>query len=236
MKIVTKILLIVAFFALSVEASGLNKEAIVDKMIEVYGGEALLWQVSSYDQVWEIDRKTDNKKGVDYREVTLPDYLRTKLIYTDKIEIRTLLKNKGEKEVNGKKKNQIGPMLEAMKLQLMRLYSPIILKKQIRNITLSVSPTYYELSLAKGTSIAKYFVSKKSFLVEKVIGTLKVGKDTMEFKTLYQDYRNIHGLMLAHKEIKYASDINTAVMSLKDMKVVRATKEEAPKKTEAPKK
>lgn len=221
MKIVTKILLIVAFFALSAQAEDLNKEAVIDKMIEVYGGEALLVYVSSYDQIWAIDRKVDNKQGIDYRQVTLPDYLSTKLVYEDKTEVRTLVKDKGIKILDGKQIEPKGPMLDSMKLQLMRLYTPVVLKQKIKDITLSSDDTNYELSLPNGTILTRYFVSKKSFLIEKVIGKLQMGKESMEFKTLYQDYKNINGLMLAHTEVKYASDINTAVLKLNNMRVVR---------------
>ena len=219
MKIVTRILLIVAFFALSVQANGLSKEAVIDKMIEVYGGEAILTQVSSYDQVWAIDRKVGSKEGVDYRQVTLPDYLNTQLVYDDKSETRTLLKDKGVKITNGTKVEPKGPMLDAMKLQLMRLYSPIVLKNKIKDITLSSTDTQYELSLPKGTILTTYFVSKKSFLIEKVIGKLTMGDQSMEFKTLYQNYREVNGLMLANTEVKYAAEINTAIMTLKDMRL-----------------
>ncbi len=219
MKIVTKIFLIVAFFALSSQAGELNKEAVIDKMVKVYGGEALLTQLSSYDQVWAIDRKVGSKEGIDYRQVTLPDYLNTRLVYDDKSETRTLLKDKGQKIIDGKKVEPKGPMLDAMKLQLMRLYSPIILKHKIKDITLSSSGSQYELSLPKGTILTTYFVSKKSFLIEKVIGKLTMGDQSMEFKTLYQNYRNVNGLMLAHTEVKYAAKINTAIMTLKDMRL-----------------
>ena len=219
MKIVTKILLIVALFAISTQAGELNKEAVIDKMVKVYGGEALLIHVSSYDQVWAIDRKVGSKEGIDYRQVTLPDYLKTKLVYEKSSETRTVLKDKGIKEIDGKTVEPKGPMLDAMRLQLMRLYSPIVLKHKIKDITLSSSDSHYELSLPKGTILTRYFVSKKSFLIEKVIGKLTMGDKSMEFKTLYQDYRDVNGLMLAHKEVKYAAETHTAVMTLKDMRL-----------------
>lgn len=111
-------------------------------------------------------------------------------------------------------------MLDAMKLQLMRIYNPLVLKSKISNITVLMDEKHYILTLKDGSVNAKYFVSKESYLIQKVIGQLKMGSQNMEFLTLYEDYKSVSGVMLAHTEIKYAGSVNTAVMRLKKIKFV----------------
>ncbi len=224
MKIITKLLLVISFFAITLNANTQEASTVIDKMIQAYGGEKNLKQLNAYEQVWHIETKTSKKNGTDYRKVALPDFLRTELVYPDKNEIRVIIKDYGTKQYGNKKFQAQGPMLDAMKLQLMRLYSPLTLKKKLKNITLEDEKDHYVLTISKGSISAKYFVSKKTFFIDKVVGNLKINGNGMAFLTIYKDYKAQHGVMFPHTEVKYAGGINTAVMSLKEMRFVRAPK------------
>ncbi|MCF6310369.1 MAG: hypothetical protein L3J19_07885 [Sulfurimonas sp.] len=221
MNTVLKIFLFAAFFSAILNASELTSEKIVDKMITAYGGEKNIKKLNSYEQVWNIETKTNDRNGTDNRKVDMPYFLSTELTYPDKKEIRVLIKDYGTKQFTNRKIQAKGPMLDAMKLQLMRLYNPLVLKNNLKDITLVPKKKQYLLSFKNGTVTAEYFVSKKSFLVEKVIGRLKMGSHSMEFLTLYEDYKLRSGVMVHHKEIKYAGSTNTAIMRLKNMKFLK---------------
>ena len=224
MKILTKLLFVISIFTITLNANTLNPSAVIDKMIQAYGGEKNLQQLNAYQQVWHIETKTSKKNGTDYRKVALPDFLRTELVYPDKTEIRVLIKDYGTKQFGQRKIQAQGPMLDAMKLQLMRLYTPLTFKKMINKISMQEDKENYILTIDKGAISAKYFVSKKSFFIDKVVGNLKIGTKGMAFLTIYKDYKPEHGVMLPHTEVKFAGGINTAVMTLEVMKFVRAPK------------
>lgn len=215
MKIVLQLILTIVLSATVTYGAEPSSTKLLDKMIKVYGGQENLKQLNDYKQSWHIETKVSDKNGSDSREVMMPSYLYTHLWYPHKTEIRVLDNGKGIKKYSQRTIEAKGPMLDAMKLQLMRLFHPLELKKRVKNITISSTPTHYILSLNEDGLTAKYFVSKKSFLIEKVIGTLKMGGQKMEFLTLYQDYKRVNGVMIPHKEIKYAGDVNTAIMRLK---------------------
>lgn len=198
----------------SLHAQTSQSHVIIDKMIEACGGEKNLVQFNHYDQVWNIETKTTDTNGTDKRSVHLPSYLKTELTYPNKTEIRILDRDSGTKQFGSQIIPAHGPMLDAMKAQLIRLYHPLILKEKMADITVSEENGYYILTLNAGTVSADYFVSTKSYLIDKVVGRLRMGPQQMEFLTLYDDYRAFEGVMIPHIETKYAGSVNTAVMRL----------------------
>lgn len=214
MKTLLKTLTTLAVLVLSLQAQAQPNQVIIDHMIDAYGGEKNLVQMNHYDQIWTIETRTTDTNGTDKRSVHLPYYLKTELIYPNKTEIRLLDHDTGTKQFGSQIIPAHGPMLDAMKTQLMRLYHPLILKEQIANITVAETPEHYILTLNAGTVSADYFVSRKSYLIDKVIGRLQMGPQQMEFLTLYDDYKPFKGVMIPHAETKYAGSVNTAVMRL----------------------
>lgn len=217
MKALMMTLLTGALFSMALHAGPQGSDAVIEKMIAAYGGEKNIAQLNNYEQVWHIETKTSDTNGTDRRSVHLPLLLRTALEYPDKSEIRTLIKDYGTKQFGQKKIEAKGPMLDAMKLQLMRLYHPLLLKEKRRDITLSETPRHFVLALKADSITAEYFVSKTNYLVDKVAGHLTMGSREMTFLTRYEDYAPLNGVMLARKEIKYAGSVNTAVMRLQQM-------------------
>lgn len=200
----------------NISAHDAEANTIIDKMIiDGYGGKENIMKLYNYKQVWDITPTMSDIKGTDYRSVHVPHTLVVKLVYPHKTEVRKLINGQGEKQYGKDIIKAKGPMLDAMKLQLIRLYNPIELKKRTLNIGVTEDNDNYILKLIVGTLNAKYFVSKKTYLITKVIGELRVGVKTMAFITHYEDYRNIDGVMVHHKEIKYAGNINTAVLELR---------------------
>lgn len=204
----------------SLNAKESASDEILDKMINVYGGEKNITNMNSYEQVWLVEAKARNSNGTDHRRVSLPSSLHTELTYPDKKETRTLVDGHGVKEFGDKKVVASGPMLDAMKLQLMRLYNPLVLKNRAQNIELSSDDTNYILTLKEGDIETKYFVSKREYLIEKVIGKLSFGTQSMEFVTLYKNYEKKEGVMMPTTEVKYAGDVNTAIMKLQAVKPI----------------
>ncbi len=201
-----------------------DANVVIDRMIVAYGGEQNIQKLNAYEQFWKIETKTTDTNGTDERMVMMPNSLSTELIYPDKTEVRMLHNNYGTKKFDNKTIQAKGPMLDAMKLQLMRLYHPLVLQNKLPHISASEDATHYILTLTQGTVSASYFVSKEHYLVDKVIGKLHMGGHPMEFVTLYEDYRPTQGVMVAYQEVKYAGSVNTAVMHLQTMHFLAAPK------------
>ena len=217
MKTVINAFLTATLFAVALHAQTPSSEVVVNKMIEAYGGEKNLEQLNNYEQSWHIETMTTDTNGTDTRAVHMPILLRTELVYPHKTEVRTLIKDYGTKQFGQKKVQAQGAMLDAMKLQLMRLFHPLILQEKLSDITLTETSEHYVLDLKGGSISSEYFVSKKSYFIEKVVGHLMMGAQEMAFLTLYDDYTSLNGVMLPRKEVKYAGSVNTAVMRLQKM-------------------
>ena len=207
---------------ISANAEAMTKDTLMANMIKAYGGESSLVHLNIYKQVWHIETKVSDKNGTDNRTVIMPNALTTKLVYPHKTEERILDKGVGIKKFGDKTINVSGPMLDAMKLQLLRVYSPLIISQYSKNVTLSTIDKQFMLSLKVDEVVSEYFVSSETFMIEKVVGRLHLGEQEMEFLTLYQDYKMVNGVMVAHTEVKYAGGINTAIMRLKNMQSFKA--------------
>lgn len=214
MKQIISVLLMTLFFFSMANAKELDKRIIIDEMIKSYGGEENLLQLLNYKQTWNIEFMSSDDSGFDNREVIMPDYLRTEIVYPYKSEVRVINKNSAYKIFSGKTTQIKGPMIDSVKLQLMRLYNPLVLKNKIDDLTITQNSKQYIFELEKNSMKVEYIVSKKTLLIEKTIGRLQMGPRQLEFLTKYDDYKSVKGVMIPHKETKFVGSLNTAVMIL----------------------
>ncbi len=218
MRQILTIFFIVALFVSSSYAKELTKLEVIDKMIKTYGGEKKLSQLDSYEQIWNVEFMNSEKSGFDKRTVKMPYNLRTEIIYPERKEVRILTKDSAKKIFGGTTKEARGPLADAMRLQLLRLYHPLELKRRVEELSITQNSKQYIFTLKKGSISVEFIVLKKDFLIEKVIGRLQMGPQQMEFLTKYEDYKLVNGVLIAHKEIKYVGSMNTAIMKLKEIK------------------
>lgn len=195
-------------------ADTMDKKNLLASMVEASGGESNLERFRSYEQIWNVETKTSDTNGTDRRTVRLPGYLKTELVYPNKTEIRTLENGAGTKQFGSQTIPAQGPMLDAMRAQLLRLYHPLILQARLGDLLLNESEEHYILTLQEGTLECDYYVSKQTYRIDKTVGRLRMGTGAMEFLTLYDDYRIFEGVMIPHREIKFAGPVNTAIMHL----------------------
>lgn len=209
----------------NLSAKTTTADQILEQMISSYGGADALEKLNTpYQQIWHLNAVARNKQGNDLRSIALPEKLQVELTYPDSSETRILFGDQGLKIYNDTKQVRAeGPGLDAMRLQRMRLYNPLMLKERAANITLSEKDGRYRLTLAENGLATDYYVNKKTHLIEIVIGTLKMNSMSMQFRTEYQDYKMEDGVMLPHREIKYAGNVNTAVLTLLATRFADAT-------------
>ncbi len=210
--------LLILLFAAPAFSAG-PVDGILDDMIAAYGGADNLKKLNSYVSLWDMKVQVRNETGTARVSVAQPGSLRVKLTYPTKTESRVVNAGAGYKQYDGgEKKPAHGPQLYAMKLQLMRLYSPLVLKSFSEKITVSDSNGYKVLSLTDGNISSHYFVNPKTRLIDAVIGKLAIAGRPMEFVTEYHDYKKIDGVFVHHMENKFAQGMNTAKLYLKELK------------------
>jgi hypothetical protein len=198
--------------------------AFIDKMIEAYGGRDNLAKLNSYVSIWEMDAVARAESGRATNYVELPNKLRVELEYPAKREARVLNSGSGYKTYDDSPAEPAdGPRLDSMKLQLIRLYTPLVLSNILAfapdAITLSEDGGYSLLTLTAGRLSAIYFVNPASLMIEKVITRLDMSGQIMEFITEYSDIRPEGGVLMHHMENKFAGGVNTAKLYLREIRL-----------------
>lgn len=199
----------------SVMAETLDRDTVIDRLIKSYGGEVNLRKADSMIQEWGMVALMGNRHGTDVRSIRIPGQLKVELTYPDKTEIRILNGQQGRVAFNNELlRTASPPQRDAMRLQLMRLYSPLVLRGKPDSVSLEIDGAFCALSLMENGVRADYLVNRETWRIEKVVGTLSVNGTEMQFLTEYSDFKYVDGVLVHHKENKFAGGINTAVLQL----------------------
>ena len=192
----------------------------LDRMIATYGGEENLRKLDSMAQEWELLALMRNQQGTDRRSIRLAGQLRVELIYPDKLETRVL---DGETAFavfgDGDPAPASNMQKGAMRLQLMRFYSPLTLRDRIDSLTLSQGDRHVVLSLTEGALQTDYVVSTATWHIVKTVGRLAINGAAMQFVTEYSEFSMVNGVLVHHRENKFVGGMNTAVLRLKRIEV-----------------
>jgi len=193
-----------------------DQETVLAKLIESYGGEENLRRLDSMVQEWDMVALMGNRHGKDVRSIRIPDRLKVELTYPDKTEIRILNGEQARVAFNQDLARTASPQQrDAMRLQLMRLYSPLVLRDKSDKVSLETWGELCALSLLENGLRADFLVNQETWRIEKVIGTLNVNGTEMQFLTEYSDFKFVDGALVHQKENKFAGGTNTAKLQLR---------------------
>jgi hypothetical protein len=216
---IQKLLLIVSLVSSgATQTQASETDNILDQLINTYGGEVNLRKMDSMTQEWDLVAVMGNRHGTDFRSIRAPGQLRVDLTYPDKFETRIL--NDGIAHVIFKDtppKQVSGMQRDAMQLQLMRLYSPLMLRDKIDSVSVVEQGDQLALSLVEHGVHVYYMVNRENWRIEKVAGSLIMKGREIQFLTEYSDFAVIEGVLVHQKENKYASGMNTAKLRLKNI-------------------
>jgi len=217
-----RLISIVLALMMTAPASGQSdalSEAL-ERMIAAYGGAENLQKLDSMVQEWDLLALTRNQQGSDKRSVRLPEQLKVELTYPDKQETRVLNGDSGYAIFDDRAPSAASAMqTSAMRLQLMRLYSPLTLLDKRDALELSNSDGYVILTLREHGLQSDYVVSTDTWHIAKVMGKLSVNGVAMRFVTEYSDYSMVDGVLVHHRENKWVGSMNTAVLRLQHITV-----------------
>ena len=199
-------------------ASADTLDVVVDKLIEAYGGEVRLRSAERMIQEWDFLSLATNQRGTDRRSLLLPGHLKVELTYPHKSEVRLLTGKEGFVAFSASGVRAAPPMQrDAMRLQLMRHYSPLALRDRIGHLELRSGDRHEVLSLREFGLRVDYYVNVDTWHVERVVGHLPVGGGEMTFVTEYSDHGKVDGILVHRRENKFAGDVNTARLHLRSI-------------------
>jgi hypothetical protein len=195
-------------------------EDILDKLVESYGGEQNLRKLERMSQEWTVVALMSKRHGTDLRSVRLPGKLRVVLSYPDRKETR-LLDGEASYVAFGEDSLAIAQSFQrdAMRLQLMRLYSPLALRDRIDRLEILPNEENLILTLVENDLRADYMIDRDQWRIIKVLGTQVIGDREMRFLTEYSDFRFVEGVLVHHGENKFAGNVNTAVLELRRLEL-----------------
>lgn len=201
-------------FAAEARADSLDRT--LDRMIEVYGGESSLRKADRQQQEWDFFALGSEQHGVDRRSMFLPGRLKVELDYPQRQETRLLNEN-ASTVILGDNTARLAtvPQRDAMRLQLMRLYSPLALRDRIEQLDLARHEGRIVLTLRELGLRTDYFVDAESWRIETVVGYLSVGGRKMTFLTEYSDFDHVDDVLIHRRENKFVGNVNTAVLRLR---------------------
>jgi len=191
-------------------------QTVLDQLINTYGGEKNLRRMDSMVQEWDMTALMGNRQGTDTRYIRAPDQLRVELNYPMKSETRVLNSETAFVLFEGTEPQEVsGMQRDAMRLQLMRLYSPLMLRNKIESVSLTEEGGLLALSLVENGLHVHYMINTENWHIEKVAGSLLMNGNEIQFLTEYSDFKVIEGILVHQKENKFAGGMNTAVLQLR---------------------
>lgn len=205
-------------YAGSAKADDSRLDVLLDQLIAEYGGEENLRKLDNQIQEWDVTALVRARQGTDTRRVRVPDQLKVEITYPDKQETRIVNGESGYfMHRDAPPRLATKPQKDAMRLQLMRHYSPLILRGKLDALSLVERDGYYVITLFEQGVRADYFVNGDSWRIEKVVGGLAINGTEMQFVTEYSDFAVYDGVLVHRRENKFAGGVNTAKLKLRSI-------------------
>lgn len=212
------LLFLLLIFSSAACSESLGLDAVMERLIDSYGGESSLRKLQNQVQEWDMIAVRSHRQGTDVRTIRAPNQLKVELTYPDKTETRIFNGEESYVRFNGGPvKTVVEAQRDAMRLQMMRLYSPLLLRDRLDSLTMTAHGENLILSLFDHGVSVDYVVSTENWRIEKVIGTLPIQGSTMQFLTEYADFTMRDGVLIHKQEKKFAGNVNTALLQLRDI-------------------
>ena len=209
------VLILLLGFSLPGVSTATEVQEVLDRLVSAYGGESNLRKLDQMTQEWVLVAKMGNRHGTDTRHIRAPGQLRVDLNYPGKSETRILDNDKAYVLFDGNNTGDVSAMQrDAMRLQLMRLYSPLMLRDKIDSVGLKEDGGMLALSLVENGVHVFYLVNREDWRIEKVAGSLLINGNEIKFLTEYSDFAFVEGVLVHRSENKFASGMNTATLKL----------------------
>ncbi|WP_169709457.1 hypothetical protein [Deferrisoma camini] len=206
--------------ALAVPAWGGGFSALLDSVVEAYGGPRAAARLESFRAEAEITARMRGMRGRMVREFLAPDRLRVEITYPRSTEVRVLNGDRGWRGDAGRLQRVEGLPLLAMRYQLLRSAVPWVFTAHRRLLEdrgtrrrNGVDYRLVGLPWSMGLDLV-YWIDPVTRRVDLVEGTLRARGGAAPFATEYSDFRRVDGVLVPFHEENYASGRHTGTTRL----------------------
>jgi len=218
-RLIILILLMVMISVLPAQAAAeamSNPDQMVEKIVQAYGGHTALGRVKVVKHSGTIKSFRLGKTGLLKRLFVLPGKLRVEINYPDGPSEQRITTPDGAWRDG---RPATAPMLMAMTLQAARFRLPLLLIQY--SVTLlgeDKSSVHLGMKLTETTSL-EVFVDRQSWRVVRSVGRMVMGEINVAFTADYSDFREVDGVLFAHREELTAMGRPTGVAVLEEIEV-----------------
>lgn len=187
-----------------------QNDALLAKIIEAYGGRERLAGVVSVSAEGRIKKYLPEDEGDYFRHMKRERKLLVEIRYRHSSETRILNRTKGYRGVGGKTKPVQGPPYIAMVYQYNQTDLPFgFLDGSFRVLSRekgSVNGAEIEILMLEDNYRNKLevHIDPKDFLILKVIGYFKVGRNRTSLAAEFSDFRKVEGILFPFRIVNFA--------------------------------
>lgn len=189
--------------------------AVVDRVVEAYGGWQRLQRVAGYSMEGSLLTGHD-KAAPTSRVFVRPGRLRVVIEHADGREVRVVADAKGWRtSPSGTTAAAEGPLLDSMTLQAARAALPWILAERRDEVTFASAlsaedkaPSGLQLVVGEGLTLRAY-LDPQSHRITRALTVLQRGM-TIAFEARFADFREVDGVLFPFREENYAGGRHTA--------------------------
>jgi len=201
---------------------------LLQRVLDAYGGLEALSRVVAIHQTGTVHPLMRNlgQVGEVVRVLAPPERLRVEIAYGEgNREVRVLDGSQGWRDGV----SVSGPQLDSMRIQAARLSLPLLLHRSAGELVDRGTVDHQgrklqilELPLAGGVGLTLEIDAESARIVA-TTGRLSMGPETsIEFRTTYDDFRRVDGLLFAFREGNYVAGNHTADTRLEKVEVLDA--------------
>lgn len=189
--------------------------ALLDAVVKAYGGVERLGKVVGYRMEGAVTATIRGSTATTTRLFRRPDQLRVDLVYPDFTEVRVVKEGRGWRTAQTGIAEVTGPMLDSMALQAARSAIPWVLMDH-RAALVPAEPADVDGAKLPGlevtlspTTTLRAWVDPATHRVLKTQSVLASPQMSMDFSTLYADFRPVDGVLFAFREENFAGTSKT---------------------------
>lgn len=198
--------------------------ALLDSVVETYGGPRAVARMQAYRVRAEVDaRRQGGAAGRVTRDFQAPDRLRVEIAYPRAAEVRILDGDRGWRGDDGRLQRVDGPPRTAMEYQLLRSEIPWVFvhhrsRMEDRGEAFRQGAACRRVGLPWSQDLdLTYWVDAASRRVVWVEGTVRFPGGQTGFATDYGDFRRVEGLLVPFLEENYAGGAHTGTTRIREV-------------------
>jgi hypothetical protein len=194
-----------------------STEALVDAVLDAYGGRAAVRAVRSYRLEGAVAALDRGETGQLTRIVVAPAALKVLIRYPSASEVRLVDGDTGQRGTTLHDLVPVqGPLLGAMVVQAARANLPWILdtrRSVLRPLESNAGGDTLELPLRDGL-LLRVSLDPRSRLITRAVGLVSAGPRQIPFQTDLSDFRKVNGVLFPFHEENYASGTHTGTTTV----------------------